>query len=93
MVLWHDAFSSLEEFTEEDILQSHKPAMIHTHGYILVSNEVGVWIASEWLPGDPGKPDTWRGHHFIPRGMVVKEATRRKRAKKPLQEGGPLADT
>lgn len=64
-VVWNDAHTSTDQYTELDI--DHKPAEVHTYGYILRSDDVGVTVASEWMG------DGYRNVTFVPRGMVIRE--------------------
>lgn len=83
IVEWWDAHQSQTERTYDEILKEHKASLIRTHGYVVIDNEVGVWVSSEWLPGDPGSPDTYRQHTFIPRGMLHKITYRGRRRGRP----------
>lgn len=79
-VEWLDAHQQQDELTVDNILEEHKPAVIHTQGYIIINDEVGVWVASEWLPGNKAQPkDTYRQHTFIPKGMLKKITYRGKK--------------
>lgn len=73
VVVWNDAHASLEEVAADEVAGRHKPSVIHTYGYIVRSDEVGVSIAAEWLPAENGGDETFRGVTFIPRGMVIEE--------------------
>jgi hypothetical protein len=84
-VVWHDAHASLDEFSEDEIKKNHKPSLIETRGWILVSDDTGVTYASEWLD----ESQTWRGVGFIPRGMVVSETKKAKRTRNAKQSKEP----
>ena len=74
LVVWDDAHSLLDEMSEDEMLKAHHPTRIHTRGWAVISNEVGIYMAMEWLPNnDSGARDTWRGLTFIPRPMVIEE--------------------
>jgi hypothetical protein len=89
-VVWHDAHASLDEFSEDEIKKNHKPTLIETRGWILLSDDLGVTYASEWLD----ESQTWRGVGFVPRGMVVSETKKAKRIRnaKPAEEPRPLGE-
>lgn len=73
LVEWWDAHQQQNELTFDEIVKEHKPALIHTHGYVLIDDDIGVWVASEWLPSaDAGGAESFRQHTFVPRGMVKK---------------------
>lgn len=59
----------------------HRPMVFLSPGWLLRSDETGVSVAVEWCETD----DTYRGHTFVPRALVVEERTiampRRRRAK------------
>lgn len=67
MVTWHDAHSKTHSF---DLGRDHKPARMFTVGWLLRRDESGVTIANE----READGDSWdyRGHTFIPSGMIVK---------------------
>lgn len=67
LIIWGDAHSRSEEQTDTNI--KHEPEVVHTYGWILRSNEVGVTVAAEWFPGD----NLWRDTTFVPRAMVIQE--------------------
>lgn len=65
LVEWLDANTDNEEINEENVHTFHKPWVIHTLGWLLKEDEVGVTICNEYYK------DYYRGRTFIPRGMVV----------------------
>lgn len=67
MVLWDDAHVDNSDLFESDI--KHAPARMHTSGWIIRSDAVGISLAQEWSPGD----GAYRTVTFIPRPMVVEE--------------------
>lgn len=70
-VYWLDAHSSATRaFTEENVL--HKTAPMETYGLLIKDDEAGVSIANETYMDDIENVQTYRGHTFIPRGMVVR---------------------
>lgn len=78
--VWNDAHGSDGTISIHEI--DHKPYVYTTVGFLLLSDEIGVSIASEM--GEDGK---FRDITFIPRAMVVKEfpisPKRKPRAKHP----------
>lgn len=66
-VVWDDAHAMLAgDYTQQEAqMQFHKASRYHAFGLLLVEDEKGVTIATEWCD------DGWRGLNFIPRGMVV----------------------
>lgn len=65
---WADAWVRAEEsVTLADVAATHKPAIIHTLGYLLRDDEVGISIANEFYDEDA----TYRGRTFIPRAMII----------------------
>lgn len=93
LVTWNDAWVRGEEpVTMADVAASHKPMVIHTLGWLLRDDEMGVSIANENYAEDA----TYRGRTFIPRVMVesVTHFTLgKKRAKKiKTPEALPLSE-
>ena len=88
VVVWNDAHGSLDEVSESDVDGRHRPHVIHTYGYIVRSDEIGVSIAPEWLPAIDGADQSYRGVTFIPRGMIIEERPKRrhKKEKEPAQD-------
>lgn len=50
-----------------DVAVAHKPMVIHTLGYLLREDDVGVSLANEYYDED----ETYRGRTFVPRAMVI----------------------
>lgn len=70
VVHWLDAHgSSTQAYTEENL--QHKAFPMDSYGLLLRSDEEGVSIATETYFDDIDQIQTYRGHTFIPRGMVV----------------------
>lgn len=86
VVVWNDAHGSLDEVTESDIDGRHRPHVIHTYGYIVRSDDVGISIAPEWLPAIDGADESYRGVTFIPRAMIIEERPRRRKRKERKHE-------
>ncbi len=82
LVIWQDAHASLDELVAGDVVAKHHPITVHTFGYIVRSDEVGVSIAAEWLPAANGGEETYRGITFVPRSLVVQERPKRRSRKK-----------
>lgn len=68
MVTWNDAHGSGDDVTEATL--KHRPMVYHSPGWLIRSDADGVSIAVEWCISD----DTYRGHTFVPRAMVVSES-------------------
>ena len=67
-VVWNDAWVRADEpVTLADVAASHKPMVIHTLGYLLREDEVGVSLANEFYDED----GTFRGRTFIYRPMLI----------------------
>lgn len=88
-VVWNDAHSTVDELNMDEIRGRHRPNVIHTMGYILMSDPVGVMIAGEWLPPEGGGDETFRNVTFIPRGMVISEARVGRKRKVPTKDLQP----
>lgn len=67
IVEWNDAWTNEMGVTVEDVRASHKPMVVHTIGWLLLDDEIGVSLANEHF--DDG---SYRGRTFILRSMVVK---------------------
>lgn len=66
IVTWNDAHGSTAEYYAPKL---HAPAVMHTVGWLMEANEAGVSLCSERSPDT--KEFDYRGHTFIPLGMVV----------------------
>lgn len=90
VVVWDDAHGDGSEVTVETL--KHEPAVYHSYGWLLKSDDVGVSIVQEWCESD----GSFRGPTFIPRKMVRSEthlelrraATRKSRAASTRTAGG-----
>lgn len=70
LIVWEDAHgTSSDQFTEDELLQTHKGAVYQSYGWVIRSNEIGVTLVSEWEPAER----KYRAQMFIPRGMVREE--------------------
>lgn len=70
-VHWKDAHGSASQaYTEANIPHSVYP--METYGLLLRDDEAGVSIANETYWDDIDHERNYRGHTFIPRGMVSK---------------------
>lgn len=67
VVVWDDAHSTAAEpYTVDDI--PHRPLKMETRGWLLRDDAEGVSLAPEKYTSDD--VTYYRGHTFIPRGMV-----------------------
>lgn len=64
VVEWLDAWTKDEGAALDDAKGSHAPTVVHTIGWVLYEDEVGISLANEYYD------DYWRGRTFIPRGMI-----------------------
>lgn len=88
VVVWDDAYSdALASLTIQDAHLSHRPTVMQTIGWLLVSDDAGISIFNERCL-DVGE-ETYRGKTFIPRSLV-RSVTPFKlstpRARKPAKE-------
>jgi hypothetical protein len=71
-VKWKDAHSSLTEFEAGELLPKlHKPWLRWTVGIMLLEDDSGISLATDLLHDLNGGDDTYQGHCFIPKGMIV----------------------
>lgn len=68
-VTWEDAWAdSTGEWTQENVHENHRPAIMQTVGWLLLESEAGVSIFNE--------RDTvlgsYRGRTFVPGRMILK---------------------
>ncbi len=68
LVRWEDAHGSGDDLSEQSL--KHRPMIFRSPGWCFRSDEVGVSLAVEWCESD----DTYRGHTFIPRKLVISES-------------------
>ncbi len=66
IVEWQDAWTNELGVTVDDVGATHKPMAVHTIGWLLKEDEIGVSLANEHF--DDG---SYRGRTFILRSMVV----------------------
>lgn len=65
MVEWDDANTGNEDTVTPDTLDAlHKPIIIHTLGWVMREDEIGITLCNEWYHG------AYRGRTFVPRGMI-----------------------
>lgn len=64
VVEWMDAWVKEEGIVLDDAKSSHAPTIVHTIGWVLYEDDVGISLANEYFD------DTWRGRTFVPRGMI-----------------------
>ena len=67
-VYWNDAHGSATQVYSD---QEHKPYPMETYGLLLKDDETGVSICSETYFDNIDTKQEFRGHTFIPRGMVI----------------------
>jgi hypothetical protein len=75
-VLWLDAHGAgpTEDFSPSDVAAQHRGWPTHTVGFLLRSDADGVTVCIDVQePDEKGGEPTYRGRHFVPRGMVVRE--------------------
>jgi hypothetical protein len=67
VVIWNDAHALSDSWGKFEV-KDHKPREVHSVGYVLKSDDVGVSIAQSW-------DSQCNDDHalFVPRGMVVSE--------------------
>lgn len=65
LVVWNDAHTQESPVDSETIGPYHKPEVIHTLGWLLADDEVGVSVVNEFYD------ESYRGLTFIPRGMII----------------------
>lgn len=68
-VTWHDAHATATDVYTK--AKHHAPAVMYTVGWLLDDDGIGVSVACERYPDDV-LGWNYRGHTFIPRGIVVK---------------------
>lgn len=72
-VWWDDAHSvTLDLYDHSDLEKSHNPYIVGTTGWLLQDDAAGVSIAYSFNveQKELGPKADYRGHHFIPRGMI-----------------------
>jgi hypothetical protein len=70
VVLWDDAWiDATEPMTLEDVEARHKPLVVKTFGWLLKSDDKGVFLAAERYL-DNTEHDVFRTSTFIPRAMI-----------------------
>jgi hypothetical protein len=68
VLTWNDACGTATAIYNEE--KDHQPTVMRTAGWLLKADKVGVSIACERYDEGDGK-EAFRGHTFIPAGMVV----------------------
>lgn len=64
LIEWLDANTGNEPVDADNVGSLHKPWVIHSLGWVLQDDEIGITIVTEYYDS------TYRGRTFIPRGMV-----------------------
>lgn len=73
LVRWLDAYTIDETYDASDCKNGTPAAPTVTVGFLVADNKEGVTVTTDVqypLPGDDDKTLTFRGKHFVPRGMV-----------------------
>ena len=81
IVEWNDAVNWDSPVSLQDVAGCHRPEIVHTLGWILKDDEVGISLATEYYD------ESYRGRSFIPRAMiktVTPYALTKPRKKKPV---------
>jgi hypothetical protein len=65
LVEWLDANTDNEPVTEDNVSSVHRPYVIHTLGWVLQHDDIGITLCNEFYL------DSYRGRTFIPAGMIV----------------------
>jgi hypothetical protein len=65
LVEWLDASTDNEPITTESVDGVHRPMVMHTLGWLLKADDIGVTVVNEYYDS------TYRGRTFIPAGMIV----------------------
>ena len=76
IVRWNDADSSSIKILTETEQDYHKPVEMQTVGWLLKKDKKGVSVVNEVFQ-ENGVPQ-YRGHTFVPHGMVISIETVRK---------------
>jgi hypothetical protein len=89
---WNDAYGKQEQVYAE-APTDHAPLVVETAGWISKADDVGVTIFSERIANGDGTY-SWRGHGFIPHGMVVAiEPVTAKKPRKPSSKSKVCLET
>lgn len=89
VVVWNDAWSAgITVMTTQEIKEKHRPSVMQTLGWVIISDDQGVSLANERCL-DQGE-ECYRGHTFIPSCLVKSvtpfKLTTRKRKPKPAAQ-------
>jgi hypothetical protein len=88
-VIWNDAWGTVNVDVTVDAVP-HAPKVMTTRGWLLKEDEIGVSVATEKSTEDG--IDHYRGHTFIPKGMVSSLSdypAKRKKGPRRLPESTP----
>ena len=92
-VYWNDAHGSATQVYSD---QEHKPYPMETYGLLLKDDDAGISLGSETYFDNIDEKQEFRGHTFIPRGMVIqlevllRPKAPRKRQVKPKVLAAPV---
>lgn len=70
IVTWNDAWGDAVKQVWEVETISHQPLRIHTAGWVVKEDAMGVTLFTDLVENGDGT-HAFRGHGFIPRGMIV----------------------
>lgn len=84
-VVWGDAHSlpPNEGLELRDVAKHHKPMQSVTTGWLLRRDLHGVSLANERQEDPATRAVTYRGHTFIPAGMILRITHAKKDRRKP----------
>lgn len=64
IVVWLDADTGEEAVDKHTVVSYHRPTIVHTIGWVLMDDEVGITLVTEYYS------ETFRGRTFIPRVLI-----------------------
>jgi hypothetical protein len=64
LVVWEDADTGEEAVDRDTVVSYHRPTIVHTLGWVLKDDDVGVTLVNEFYS------ESYRGRTFIPRKMI-----------------------
>jgi hypothetical protein len=86
IISWHDAWVDESPVDASTVGFDHSPKLIHTIGWVLKSDAVGITVVNEFYD------DTYRGRTFIPAAMIVsvQEFTLSKKRARHVASNNPI---